>query len=83
MDGWTRVECQAQGGNWNMASTCEEMQIIESTCKINGEISILGITIKGAFEKGKNIQLHMHYILAHLLPQIVVLSKVYMQITIK
>lgn len=52
-DGWTRAECQAQGGNWNMASTCEEMQIIESTCKINGEISILGITIKGAFEKGK------------------------------
>ena len=52
-DGWTRAECQAQGGNWNMASTCEEMQIIESTCKINGEISILGITIKGAFDKGK------------------------------
>ena len=52
-DGWTRAECQAQGGNWNMASTCEEMQIIESTCKINGEISRNGITIKGAFEKGK------------------------------
>ena len=52
-DGWTRAECQAQGGNWNMATICEEMQIIKSTCKIDGEISILGITIKGAFEKGK------------------------------
>jgi len=42
-----------RGGFWNMASVCKDSGFETCTCKISGEVSILGVTIKGTYERGK------------------------------
>lgn len=46
-------ECKDNGGNWNMASQCVDSGFQTTTCTISGEISFLGITLKGSYTKGK------------------------------
>jgi len=48
-----RLKCIEKGGNWNMASVCEDSGIEQVTCNISGEISAFGITIKGSYQQGK------------------------------
>ena len=47
-------ECYAEGGNWNMASVCAEGGIEVINCERNGEISVLGVVVKGGYKKNKN-----------------------------
>lgn len=49
----TYEECLKSGGNWNMASVCTDSGFESSVCKISGEISIFGMTLKGNYEKGQ------------------------------
>lgn len=52
------LNCFQQGGNWNMATTLQNSGFFEETkCKVNGELTILGVTIKGAYERGKKYSL--------------------------
>lgn len=36
-----------------MASVCKESGFESTTCKVSGEISLFGVTIKGSYEKEK------------------------------
>ena len=50
----TIILCFTQGGNYNMASVCQECGFFDPVkCKVTGELTILGVTIKGSYEKGK------------------------------
>lgn len=51
-----RAKCISEGGNWNMASVCKNSGFEDSTFKISDEVNIFGATLKGSFEKGKNIK---------------------------
>jgi hypothetical protein len=45
--------CYQDDGSWNMATTCTESGFYENQkCKISGELTVLGVTIKGSYEKG-------------------------------
>lgn len=46
-----RAQCIAEGGNWNMASVCKDSGFETVTCKISGEVTLFGVTIKGSYEK--------------------------------
>lgn len=48
-----RTKCINEGGMWNMASKCTASGFERPTCKVSGELSVWGITIKGSYEKGK------------------------------
>ncbi len=37
--------CLDRGGNWNMASICKDGGIVEVVCQVDGQISLLGITL--------------------------------------
>lgn len=50
---YTREECLSKGGNWNMASVCVDGGTIQKQCEVSGEITIMGITIKGSYKSGK------------------------------
>lgn len=47
-------ECHNKNGYWNMALVSDSGGVITQKCTISGEISILGITIKGSYQKGEN-----------------------------
>lgn len=47
-----RRKCIDSDGSWNMASVCDNSGFETATCKISGEISLFGVTIKGSYEKG-------------------------------
>lgn len=49
---YTREECLRKGGNWNMASVCVDGKAECFKCEVSGEISVLGITLKGSYTKG-------------------------------
>jgi len=46
-------DCLAAGGNWNMATICQESDFESATCKVSGKISVFGVEISGSYEKGK------------------------------
>lgn len=46
-------DCLSAGGNWNMASVCTDTGFEDVVCKINGEINLFGVVIKGNYEKGR------------------------------
>ena len=48
-----REKCITEGGNWNMASVCKQSGFESVVCKISGEVSFMGFSIKGSYEKGK------------------------------
>lgn len=48
-----RASCIASGGNWNMASVCEDAGLQEVICTVSGEASAFGVTIRGSYTKGK------------------------------
>ena len=50
---WTIGKCHSAGGNWDMASVCEETGFESATCKVSGEINIFGIKLSGSYEKGQ------------------------------
>lgn len=50
----TMLMCFTNGGNYNMATTCSDSGFFEETkCKVSGELTILGVTVKGNYERGK------------------------------
>lgn len=49
----SREGCILFGGNWNMASVLMSSGFENVECKVDGEISFLGITLKGSYyQKG-------------------------------
>lgn len=50
---YTREECLSKDGNWNMASVCVDGGTIQKQCEVSGEITIMGITVKGSYKSGK------------------------------
>ena len=48
-----RTQCVANGGNWNMASICEASGFEKVYCSISGELTFLGVTIRGSYTSGK------------------------------
>lgn len=46
-------KCHDRNGYWNMALVSDSGGVITQNCTVSGEISILGVTIKGSYEKGK------------------------------
>ena len=52
-----RAVCYAENGAWNAMTTCDASGIESSTCTIKGELTILGVTLKGEYDKGKKYSL--------------------------
>ena len=51
---YNQQECQSQSGVWDAYSKCMNGGIFTGVeCKVSGEVSFAGITLKGAYEKGK------------------------------
>lgn len=46
-------KCHDRNGYWNMALVSDGGGVETQKCTVSGEISILGVTIKGSYEKGK------------------------------
>lgn len=47
-------KCHDKNGYWNMALVSDTGGVITETCTKSGEISVLGITIKGSYQKGNS-----------------------------
>ena len=45
-------DCISRGGNINMATVCAEAALVNATCNISGEITVLVVTLKGSYTKG-------------------------------
>lgn len=58
-EGWKRETCQANGGNWNMSTIVKEAKTVVTNCKVEGEVSILGVKIKGSYEKGNTYEMQI------------------------
>lgn len=54
---FTREDCLRKGGNWNMASVCVDGSVIQIQCETSGEMTVLGVILKGSFKKGDIINL--------------------------
>lgn len=51
---YSKQECQSKSGVWDAYSKCINGGIITGEeCKVSGELTIAGFTVKGAYEKGK------------------------------
>ncbi|MBR1573634.1 MAG: hypothetical protein IJ652_02160 [Bacteroidales bacterium] len=44
--------CRTNNGYWNMALVCADGGIISQTCTVSGELTIMGVTIKGNYTAG-------------------------------
>ncbi|GAB6008829.1 NVEALA domain-containing protein [Dysgonomonas reticulitermitis] len=50
----TQIDCQNNGGYWNMALVCSSSGVTSQTCEVSGKLVILGFTIiDGSFKQGK------------------------------
>lgn len=46
-------KCHENNGYWNMALVCASSGIEQVTITVTGEASVLGVTVKGSYTKGK------------------------------
>ncbi len=51
-DDLLKMQCLSGGFNYNMASIVSNSGFQTVTCEIKGEISLLGVTVKGEYKKG-------------------------------
>ena len=47
------AECHRENGNFGMATVCADSGFETAKCKVEGEISIFGVTISGSYESGR------------------------------
>ena len=52
------IACRAEGGVWNHYSNCEDGGVIVVPCSYEGQITVLGITLKGAYEVGNTYPIY-------------------------
>lgn len=51
------AECHRANGNFGMASVCQDSGFETAKCKVEGEISIFGVTISGSYESGRRYRI--------------------------
>jgi hypothetical protein len=49
----TQSACHSKCGYWNMALTVIDGGVVTSQCEIEGELSVCGVTIRGAYKRGQ------------------------------
>lgn len=53
----TEEECRQKNGYWNELLDCADGGVSSQTCTIEGEITLLGVTVKGSYTKGNSYTL--------------------------
>jgi hypothetical protein len=48
------TECYSKDGYWNMSMVPVNSGVVNMTCTIAGELSLLGITVKGSYTKNQS-----------------------------